>query len=90
MCNSFGAYTVHVLVVPVDFGDQAVRYTLPVLFFEYDTQLGLRLFATLWSFSQIEQVDARVVRGRHHGFQLLFVYSRVERGPRGQTDVGHP
>lgn len=75
--------------MPVYLGDDAVRHAFPVLLFEYGAQLRLGLFAALRSLGEVKQVDARVVRGRHHRVQLLFVYGRVERGPRGQADVGH-
>lgn len=71
------------------FGDQAVRHTFPVFLLEYGAQLRLGLFAALRPLGQVEQVDAGVVRGRHHGVQLLLINGRVERGPRGQADVGH-
>lgn len=78
-----------VLVMPVYLGDDAVRHAFPVLFLEYGAQLRLSLFAALRTFGEIEQVDARVVCGRHHRVQLLLVYGRVERGPRSQADVGN-
>lgn len=71
------------------FGDQAIRHALPVFLLKYGAQLCLGLFAALRPLGQVEQVDAGVVRGRHHGVQLLLITGRVERGPRGQADVGH-
>lgn len=57
---------IYVLVVPVDFGDDAVRHSFPVFPLEYGTQLGLGLFAALRTLGKVKQVDAGVVRGRHH------------------------
>lgn len=79
-----------VLVVPMYFGDETVRNAFPILLLEYGAELRLCLFAALRPLGQVEQVDAGVVRGRHHGVQLLFVNGRVECRPRGQPDVGHP
>lgn len=79
-----------VLVVPVYFGYDAIRHTFPVFPFEYSAQLVLGLFAALRALGQIEQVDAGVVRCRHHRIQLFLIDGRVVRGPSGQPDVGHP
>lgn len=75
--------------MPVYFRDQAVRHTFPVFPLEYHSQLRLCLFAALRPLGQVEQVDASIVRGRHHCVQLLLRVGRVERGPRGQADVRH-
>jgi len=80
---------IDVLVVPVYFGDDAVRHTFPVFPLEYGTKLGLSLFAALRTLGQIEQVDASIVRGCHHCVQLFFIDGRVVSCPRGQPDVGH-
>jgi len=73
----------------VYFGDDTVRHALPVFPLEYGTQLSLGLFAALRTLGQVEQVDAGIVRGRHHRLELFFIDGRVVRGPRGQSDVGH-